>query len=86
MMRHYNRWRYPAPPPGLPHNRAQRWPVQMVEVGMGDQNQINRWQIAYLQPRLPQALEDEKPARKIGIDQNILLADLTPRLTDLMIS
>jgi hypothetical protein len=45
-------------------------------VGMGDQNQINRRQIAYLQPRLPQALQDEKPARKIGIDENILLADL----------
>ena len=61
---------------GLPHNRPQRRPVQMVEVSVGDQNQIDRGQVAYLQARSSQAFEHEQPAGKIGIDENVLAADL----------
>jgi hypothetical protein len=45
-------------------------------VGMGNQNQINWRQVAHLQAWPPQALQDEQPARKVGIDENILPADL----------
>src|SRR6266849_8054052 len=76
MMRNHDRGRHSLTAHGLTHNRAQRWPVQMVEVGMSDQNQINRRQVAHLQSWLPQALQDEQPTREVGIDDDILPADL----------
>ena len=50
--------------------------MQVIEVSVGDQNQINRRQIPQLHSRLAQALQDEQPARKVGIDEDILAADL----------
>ena len=84
MMRHQNGRRHSAPPFGLPHDGPQRWPVQVVEVGMSHQHQVNGRQIADFQARLPQTLEDEEPACKVGVDDNILAAHLEKktRMTD----
>ena len=53
-------------------------------MGMGHQHQVNGRQIADFEARLPQTLEDEEPARKVGIDDNILAAHLEKktRMTD----
>src|SRR5450432_2888222 len=79
MMRHQNGWRHSAAPFGLLNDRTQRGPVQMIKVGMGHEHEVNRRQIAYLQARLPQALQDEKPLRKIGIDDHILTSHLNEK-------
>ena len=50
--------------------------MQVIEVGMSHQNQVNRRQIPQLHSGLAQALEDEQPARKVGVDKNILPANL----------
>jgi len=50
--------------------------VQVVEVSVSDQHQVNRRQVANLQPGLPQPLQHEQPARKVGVDENILPANL----------
>ena len=83
-MRHQDRRRHPAPPFGLLHDGPQRWPVQVVEVGVGHQHQVNGGQVAHSQTGLPQPLEDEEPAREIGVDDNILAAHLEKktRMTD----
>src|ERR1019366_357759 len=62
--------------PGEPRNGAQRWPVQVVEVGVRNQHRVDCRQLPQLQPRTAQPLENEDPARKVGIDQNILSPDL----------
>src|SRR5437016_14367680 len=50
--------------------------MQMVEVGMGDQHQINRRQVLKPYAGLAEALQNEQPASKIGVNDNILLAHL----------
>ena len=66
----------PLRAPGVLHDGAQRWPVQVIEVRVGDQHQIDRRQIAQLHARLAQPLQHEQPAREVGIDQHILPAHL----------
>jgi len=61
---------------GSSRNRPQGWAVQVVEVSVGDEDQVNRRQVYDAQSRLAQALEDEEPACEIGIDQNVESADL----------
>src|ERR1039458_9364543 len=59
-----------------PRNRAQRGPVQVVEVRVRNQHRVDRGQLPQLQSGTAQPLENENPARKVGIDQNILSPDL----------
>jgi hypothetical protein len=42
MMRDDDGGRYTLKPSCLLHNRAQGWPMQVVEVGVGDQHQVDR--------------------------------------------
>jgi len=51
MVWNHDRGRHSVAAFGLLHNGTQRRPVQMVEVGMRDQHQVNRRQIAHLQTR-----------------------------------
>jgi len=48
----------------------------MIEMRMRDQHQINRRQVLQPYPWFPEALQDEQPASEVGVDHNILLADL----------
>src|SRR5882724_12057724 len=49
----YQRRRSSTLPPGLPRDGAQRVPVQMVEMGVSNQNHIHRRQVAKVQSRFP---------------------------------
>src|SRR4029077_19332317 len=40
-------------------NRAQRWPVQMVEVGVRNQHQIDSWKVAQANSGLAETFEHE---------------------------
>src|SRR3984885_10799289 len=60
----------------LARDGAQRLLMQVIEVRMCDQNDISRRKIAQIQPRLPQPLQDEQPARKIRVDDDVQSADL----------
>ena len=51
MMRNHDGRCYAASALGLPHNRPQGRPVQMVKVSVGDKHQVDRRQVAYLQAR-----------------------------------
>ena len=76
VMRHHQRGCGSGLAAGLARNGAQRLAVQVVEVRVGYQHHIGRRQVAQVQSRLPQTLEHEKPAREVGIDDDILPADL----------
>ena len=77
VMRHHDRWAERARrAPRLLNDRAQRWPVQVVKVGMRDQHQVDRRKVAQSHSRLPQPFQHKQPARKIGIDNDVLAADL----------
>jgi hypothetical protein len=48
----------------------------MIEVGVRNQDKVNRWEIHNAQTGPPQPLQDKKPTRKIGIDDHAMPADL----------
>ena len=75
-MRNHDGGRHSVQAFGLLHDGTQGWPVQMVEVGVGDQHQVDRRQVTHLQAWSSNAFQDEEPARKVGIDDNVLAADL----------
>ena len=55
---------------------SQRRPVQMVKVRVRDQNQIDSRKIANSYSWFAQPLQHKQPARKIGIDDDVLSANL----------
>ena len=57
-------------------NGAQRWAMQVVKVGVGDQDGIDRGKVLDAQAGAAQALEDEEPAGEDGIDDHVRSADL----------
>ena len=61
---------------GLPGDGAQRLAMEVIEVSVRYQDDIHWRQVAQVQSRLSQALEDEEPARKVRIDYDILSANL----------
>ena len=58
------------------HDRAQRGPMQMIEVRVRHQHRIDGWQIAHTNAGTPQSLQHKQPAGKVGIDHHALPADL----------
>jgi len=50
--------------------------MQMIEVRVSDKHQIHGRQIAQIYSWLTEAFKNEKPAREIGIDDNVLASDL----------
>lgn len=76
MMRHYQRGCCPRLAAGEPRYGAQRLAMQVIEVGVGYQDQVCRGQIAQVQAGLAQPLQHEKPACKVGVDDDVLSADL----------
>jgi hypothetical protein len=76
MVRHNQDGRGSLLPPRLACNRAQRLPVQVIEMSVRYQHHIHRRQIADAQARLPQPLQYEQPAREVGIDDHALSANL----------
>src|SRR3974377_1738800 len=43
----------------------------MIKMRVSDQNQVDWWEIRNSQPWLPQSLQHEQPARKVGVDDDI---------------
>ena|SRR5580692_6313909 len=76
MVRDDQRWRGSALAAGLARDGAQRLPMQMIEVRVRYQDDVHRRQIAQVQSRSTQPLENEKPAREVGIDNDVLSANL----------
>ena len=50
--------------------------MQVIEVRMSNQDEVDGWQVAHVHAGLAKPLENEQPSRKVGIDKNILSADL----------
>jgi len=61
---------------GLARDGAQRLAVQVIEVGMGDQDDIHGREFAEVESGAAQAFQDKEPAREVGIDDDVVLADL----------
>src|SRR5450759_4533007 len=61
---------------GEPRNRAQRRPMKVVEVRVRNQHRVDRRQLSQLQSRTAQSLENENPAREVGVHQDVLSPDL----------
>src|SRR5438105_12894261 len=76
---HNDLWSFAAASPRGPHNGAQRGPVEMIEMSMRDQHVVNRGQVFDLDSGTAQALEHKQPARKVGIDHNVLAANLNEK-------
>ena len=51
----------------------------MIEMRVGYQDIVNGRQVPELHPGAAQALEDEEPAGKIGINDNVVSADLNKK-------
>src|SRR5438477_8365615 len=47
-------------------------PMQVVEMGVSDQNDIDRRQVSHVQTRLPDAFEQKQPAREVRVDDDAL--------------
>jgi hypothetical protein len=60
----------------LARDRAQRLAVQVIEMRVGYEHNVHRRQVAEIESGLPQALKNEKPACEVGIDDDILSANL----------
>jgi len=50
--------------------------MKVIEVRVCDEHDIHWRQVAQPQPRTPKALQNEEPAGKIGIDDDVHSADL----------
>ena len=57
-------------------DRAQRAAVEMIEMGMSDQNQVDRWKIAKFDSGVLDPLDDLQPLRPIWVYQDALLGSL----------
>ena len=76
MMGHDKRGRGSGLAPGLPRDGAQRLAMQVIEVRVRHQYNIHGRQVAQVQSRLTQAFQNEQPAREVGIDNDVLSANL----------
>ena len=65
-----------APATSVLHDGSQRWAVQVIKVRMRHQHQINRGEVAQSHSRLPKPLQHKQPAGKIGVNEDVLAADL----------
>ena len=50
--------------------------MQVIKMRMGDEDQVDRWQVVDLYARLAQALQHKKPAGEVGINNYIFAAHL----------
>jgi hypothetical protein len=57
---------------GVVHQGAQRRAMEMIEVGVCDQNQIDGRKVAHAKAGLAKTLQHKEPWGKIGIDHDIL--------------
>ena len=60
----------------IARDRTKRAAVQMIEMGVCDQNQVDRGEVMKFDPRMFDALDDLQPLRPIGIDENTVLGSL----------
>src|SRR5258708_26417560 len=58
----------------LPRDGAQGVPVQMIEMGVRNQDHIHRRQVAEMQSRLPYPFQKKQPTCKVRIDHDTLSA------------
>ena len=49
----------------------QRAPVEMIEMGVGDEHRIDGWQIVNSEPWVSDALDNFQPLGPVRIDQEI---------------
>ena len=57
-------------------DRAQRAAVEMIEMGMSDQNQVDRGKIAKFESGMLDPLDDLQPLRPIWVYENTVLGSL----------
>lgn len=76
MMRDNERRSAAGFPPRLTRDRAKGLTVQMIEMGMRDEHDIHRRQVAQMESRMAEALQHKEPAREVRIDYNVHSADL----------
>jgi hypothetical protein len=56
---------------------AEGWFVEMIEVGVGQEDKVNGGQVFEAQARTFEALEEKKPVGKVGIDEHIEVVNWT---------
>ena len=55
---------------------AEAPPIEMVEVGVGDEDQIDRWEVMVGKSSMAQPADHEKPVGPVRVDQNVSLVAL----------
>ena len=60
-------------------NAAQRAPVEVIKMGMGDQDKVDVGQMMNLKARLFQSLDDLEPACPVRVDQDIAIVRLNKK-------
>jgi hypothetical protein len=50
--------------------------IQVVKMGMGDEDEVDVGQMVMRQAGVPQATDDEEPVGPVGIDENVSMGPL----------
>ena len=58
---------------------AQSWFMKMVEMGMGEEYEVDRGQILYFKTGALDALQQKEPVRKIRVNQHIEIGELNEK-------
>ncbi len=66
-------------PAGMFGDFAERWPVEMVHVGVGEQDGVDRGQALDRNSRAAQTAKYYQPTGEYGIDQHSLAGDLNEK-------
>src|SRR5689334_13790265 len=57
-------------------DRAERSAIEMIKMGVGDKDEIDRWQMMNVEPGFLQSLDHAQPHRPDRIDQHIRVMGL----------
>lgn len=53
--------------------------MEVIKVRVRDENNVNWWQVGKSDTRISQSLENEQPVGKVGIDDDVLPAELNKK-------
>src|SRR5262249_9955134 len=53
--------------------------VEMIEMGVSQQHEIDRWQMRDAQPRALDSFQQKNPVREVGINQNVQIIKLSKK-------
>ncbi len=60
-------------------NPAEAASVEMIKMGMSDENEVDGGKVVVVQPGVAEAPNDKKPVGPVGIDKNVAMGSLNQK-------